>query len=299
MNVMNPYRFVIGFLLSAILTGCSRGAPPVADGTQSKRDPSPQVSPVDAPIAKGPVDFAICYNPDAPIRELEKYDLCIVDSELKTATVRAFLKKAKVLGYLSLGKVHGARPFLKTIEGLKIGLEKDAAFPDSFRVDAADPKWQTFVVHTLIPEMIKTGFNGVFLDDLDDLFRRKLVANAVALIAEIRKVHPKLYLMGNRGLEFLPAYAPSVNAVLLESCFAENGAIRKAGDHAWAMAKLKAGQAANPKLVGFALDYFAKESVATPDATQTALIAAIRKLHATNGLRSCVSTQDLQSMPPK
>ena len=148
----------------------------------------------------------------------------------------------------------------------------------------------------IVPGMKKAGFSGVFLDDLDDIEQRKLVPDMVALIAAIRATHKDLLLMANRGLDSLPLFAAHVDYSLLESCFALGGKLRPPGDPAWAMGKLKAGRAANPNLGGFAVDYYAKNGRPTPEQQQ--LIAAVRALHAENDLRSCVTTQDLQALPP-
>ena len=244
--------------------------------------------------------FVICYSPNAPVKELARYDVIVVDYAFPPAAVAALSKQRKaVLGYLSLGKVHNARPFVRDVRKLKIGLVPDQAFPDSFRVDVADPNWHKLVTQLIVPGMKKTGFSGLFLDDLDDIGARKLQKEGAALIAAIRKAHPRLLLMANRGLEYLPDFAENIDYSLLESCFVLGGKLRPEADSAWALDKLESGKKANPKLIGFAVDYYAQTGVAPLTRTQQELIDSVRALHQKSELRSCVTTEDLQELPPR
>jgi len=256
------------------------------------------------PASAAPKSFVICYNPQAPIAKLKAYDLIVVDSAFPPIAIATLQKQNKnVIGYLSLGKVHKNRPFLADIKKLGIKHNPDAEFADSFQVDVADPRWHKLVTDTIVPKMIRDGFDGVFLDDLDDIGTRKLEKHAVALIAAIRGINPKpkakLILMANRGLEYLPDFAKDVDYSLLESCFALNGKLRPPADPEWATKRLTAGQDANPKLIGCVVDYFAK-TWPNPklSADQDTLVSDIRKLHAERALLSCVTTEDLQTVPP-
>ena len=117
-------------------------------------------------------------------------------------------------------------------------------------------------------------------------------------------MHPEIKIMANRGLEYLAAFASDVDFVLLESCFVLGGKLREPADSAWAMDLLNGGMGVNPRLQGVAIDYIQR---ATPQSTvnnrqplsliQLRLVAKVRELHAKHGLLSCVSTEDLQSVP--
>lgn len=244
--------------------------------------------------------FVICYKPDVSATELARYDLIVVDYAYPPAAVASLTAKKKtVLGYLSLGKVQNQRPFVADMRRLNIGMVQDAAFPDSFRVDVADPNWHKLVINTLIPEMKKAGFSGLFLDDLDDIRVRNLEKHGVKLIHAIRQAHPDLKLMANRGLEYLPDFAASIDYSLLESCYIDCGKLRPKSDPEWAMGKLAAGKQVNPKPLGFAVDYYAKVGGFPLTNEQQDLIATVRVLHKESGLRSCLTTQDLQYLPPQ
>ena len=252
-----------------------------------------------------PKGFVICYNPAVPSRKFASYKTLVVDYAYPPEAVAELRRQGKmVFGYLSLAKVHHQRPFASSVKSLGIEHEQDPEFPGSYRVNAADPKWRELLVQSVVPRMKRLGFNGIFLDDLDDLKERKLEQYGISLMRDIRRANPEMKLMANRGLEYLTSFAPFVDFVLLESCFALDGQLRKTADSEWAMGLLNAGKGINPKLRGAAVDYIQR---AVPQSTvngqyaltpsQSRLVNKIRQLHTTNGLMSCVTTEDLQTVP--
>lgn len=252
---------------------------------------------VSAQEAPQPSKFVICYNPHVPPQQFAPYDLVVVDYAYPPTKVASLRRQGKtVFGYLSLGKVHKQRPFAANVQTLGIACTQDPHFTDSNQVNVADSKWQQLVVQVIVPRMKHIGFNGIFLDDLDDIKTRKLEQHGVSLIQQIRQTNPEVKLMANRGLEYLSDFAAHVDYSLLESCFALNGQIRKPADPAWAMGLLETGKRINPRLQGVAIDYIQKPNRSLTG-TQLQVIARIRELHAKNGLLSCVSTQDLQTVP--
>ena len=252
-----------------------------------------------------PKRFIICYNPEVPAAEFAPYTMLVVDYAYSPDAVAELRRQGKlVFGYLSLAKVHQQRHFASDVQAIGIENERDPQFPGSVRVNAADPKWSELLVQVVVPRIKKLGFNGIFLDDLDDLKKRKLEKYGVALIHEIRQANPEIKLMANRGLEYLADFASHVDFVLLESCFVLDGQLRKPADSEWAMDLLKVGKRINPKLQAVAIDYIPNAAtqstvnnrlVLLP--SQKHLVAQIRDLHAKHGLLSCVSTEDLQSLP--
>ena len=252
-----------------------------------------------------PKSFVICYNPGVPSKDFAPYAMVVVDYAYPSDAVAELRRQGKsVFGYLSIAKVHEERPFASDVKSLGIEQTRDAKFSGTVRVNAADPNWSQLLVQVVVPRMKSLGFNGIFLDDLDDLKERKLERHGVTLIREIRRMNPDMKIMANRGLEYLADFASQVDFVLLESCFVLEGKLRKPADSAWAMGLLRGGMGVNPKLQGVAIDYIQnrafrsnanKGQSLSPD--QLRLVGRIRKLHAKHGLLSCVSTDDLQRVP--
>ena len=255
------------------------------------------------PSADSTKELVICYNPDVPLSHLEPFSLIVVDYSYPPARVKKLRRQGKtVFGYLSLAKVHRERPYAAKVKSLGIEHTEDPVFSDVVKVNAGDSEWRKLVVGSVVPKIKQSGFNGIFLDDLDDLKSRKIERDGVTLIRAIRSEHPEIKLMANRGLEYLVDFASHVDYVLLESCFVAQGRIRKPADPAWAMGLFRAGKQLNPRLQGVAVDYISglqssplRRQLLTP--SQSALIATIRQLHMENDLLSFVSTEDLQSVP--
>lgn len=241
--------------------------------------------------------FIICYNPSVPVQEFEAYDLVVVDFSYPSKSVAHLKRRGKtVFGYLSLGKVQKQRPFLLTIQAMGIGCEQDLQYPDSFRIDVTNSSWQALVLDSIVPKMKKVGFDGIFLDDLDDLKVRKLEERSVALIEKIRASNPELQLMANRGLEYSAKFAASIDYLLLESCFLLDGEKRKAADTNWALKWLAEAKEVNSRLKGVAIDYVSLREQSL-NKSQIQLIRDVRSSHVKNNLISCVSFKDLQSVP--
>lgn len=241
--------------------------------------------------------FIICYNPSVPVQEFEAYDLVVVDFSYPSKSVAHLKRQGKtVFGYLSLGKVQKQRPFFVVLKDLGIGFEQDSQYQDSFQIDVSDSRWQDLVLESIVPKMKKSGFDGIFLDNLDDLKIRNLEDQSVALIKRIRASNPELKLMANRGLEYSARFASSVDYLLLESCFLLNGEKRKASDSDWALQWLAEAKRVNSQLKGVAIDYVSRREQALTR-SQIQLIGEVRSSHLKNGLISCVSFEDLQSVP--
>jgi len=241
--------------------------------------------------------FVICYHPKISSREFAPYDIVVVDYAYPSKSIKKLRQQGKlVFGYLSLGKIQKERPFLSAAQSARIGLQQDIQWPDSFRVDAADRKWHSLVLESIIPEMKAVGFSGIFLDDLDDLKIRNLQDQGVSLIRQIRESNPHLKLMANRGLEYADRFSPFIDYLLLESCFLQSGSKRDSSDSDWALRLFLSAKEENPKLKGVAIDYISEKKIPLT-AAQNRLILETSSLHKQHGLLSCVSFRDLQSVP--
>jgi hypothetical protein len=90
--------------------------------------------------------------------------------------------------------------------------------------DIEDAKWLPLMLDVVVPDAMKLGFDGVFLDTLDSAQRlpgdaSKKQAALVALVQGIRDRYPTKKIVLNRGFDLIPAVAPLINGVLVESVF--------------------------------------------------------------------------------
>lgn len=253
------------------------------------------------PVDPAPRNFAVCYDVRVPSASFQPFDLLVLEYAEPPERIRELREQGKaVLGYLSLGAVDRNRWWYEKLRQAGTLGKPNAGFT-STEIDASQPAWSALVTDEIVPEMLdpkRLGFDGIFFDDLDLLYRNGQASQAAAIMAAVRVKHPEAKLMANRGLEFLPTFAKDVAYVLLESCVTapDKGQLRPASDFAWAIGHFRRGKAANPKLIGCALDYLDSPQPMSAE-ERSVYIRAIRQRHQAEGLLSCVSVSALNIVP--
>lgn len=177
------------------------------------------------PVAEGG-DWVVYYDDKEPARAFFDYDLVVFDSHYHPP-LRPLNERGKtVLGYLSVGEVESLRPWFEEVRGQGLLLEENPHWPGSHFVDVRDPRWRARVVEELVPQLVEQGFDGVFLDTLDNPLHLEerdperfagMTVAAADLVRAIRRHYPYLEIMVNRAYDLLPRIAPSIDRVLGES----------------------------------------------------------------------------------
>jgi hypothetical protein len=116
------------------------------------------------------------------------------------------------------------------------------------------------LLHQIIPDIVSTGFAGLFLDTIEIQDRYpEMRQSVVRLIQSIRKHYPDLLLIGNRGFSILDEIAGSLDAILFEafSSHYTNGQYQtwKNDEWAWTEHMAKLLQTIYGKCTILALDY--------------------------------------------
>jgi polysaccharide biosynthesis protein PelA len=247
--------------------------------------------------AEAPIRWAVYYSDRAGIEELLGYDLLIFDSDTHPPLQPLLTRNKTLLGYLSLGEAEDYRPYFAEVKADGILLDENQNWKGSHLIDLRDERWVRRVVHQIIPGIVQQGFNGLFLDTLDnaiELERRDplkfagMKSAAVALVSAIRAQHPGLKLMVNRGYELLPLLARHVEMVLGESVFATYDFAAKKyrptprDEYLEQIRLLNEARQRRPELMVFTLDYWNPEDA-----------AGIRRIYRTervNGFHPYVAT---------
>ncbi|HEY7578048.1 MAG TPA: endo alpha-1,4 polygalactosaminidase [Acetobacteraceae bacterium] len=255
--------------------------------------------------AHGHPRFMINYGADVG-SEAGNYDVAVLDADVPAAAIAKRRAGAIMLGYLSLGEVHGRRDYVAELQANGSLLLPNPNWPDARFIDLRDRRWHTMVIERLVPAILAKGFNGVFFDTLDDaefLERQSPVrfagmVNAAAdLLRAVRQRFPGVPLMVNRGYAVLPHAAGTFDMLLGESVFAtydpSSGAYKKStdADYQWQVDRMRDAQRRDPKLRLFSLDYW------NPDDPRG--IARIYALERTNGFIPYVGTRDLTQVVPE
>lgn len=248
--------------------------------------------------------WAVSYAADTPLEALAPFKLLILDSG-NHPPLEPLASRGKILlGYLSLGEVEAQRPYFKWLEQAGIVLQENPNWPGARHIDIRDPRWTAMVVEELVPDIIRQGFHGVFLDTLDsslfledeaDPKRFKGMTEAAArLVRTIRRHYPQIPIMVNRGFALLPLIEAQINMVMAESLRSDYDFETKTyrmtseSDYSQILAMIRASQARRPGLEVMALDYWQPDDSAT-----------IRKLYATerdNGFLPYVATVTLDKV---
>lgn len=251
-------------------------------------------------------NYVVYYSDKAGFKELESYDLLVFDSQVHPP-LRSLMDRGKILlGYISLGEVEKHRSYYEAVKKQGILGQENIYWKGSYYVDLRDPKWAKRVLEDLIPAILQQGFDGLFLDTLDnpgDMERKdpakfKGMVNAAAhLVKGIRKNYPSIKIMMNRGYELLPQVAEVIDFEMGESLYSDyNFKTKKYGfvaksDYVLQMKWLKDAKKKNPNLQIVSLDYW--------DPKDKAEISQIYEVERKNGFIPYVATVDLDVIVPE
>ena len=225
----------------------------------------------------------VCYYADsAPLSALTKFDLLVFDSDNHPAIAPLKERGKTVIGYISIGEVSNTRSYFNDVKAQNLTLQENKSWPGSFFIDVRNPLWTRRVIEELIPKILRKGFDGVFLDTIDNSpYLEQLDARQyrgmgeamVTLIKTIRRNYPNIKIIANRGFDILQRFEDDIDMVLGESM--EQEQVRLLQD-------LKRRR---PKVTILSLDYI-------DPANRNAVIQAYRRQRA-NGFSPYVSTREL------
>lgn len=266
----------------------------------------PHAGRAEGPKAEGEVRWTVYYTDKEPPQAFEPYQLVVLDSD-KHPPLRPLRDRGKtLLGYISLGEVENHRPWFETVKSWGILSEENPNWPGSFYVDVRDKRWVKLVVEELVPAILHRGFDGVFLDTLDNpphLERtdpqrwRGMTDAAARLVNAIRRHYPSIRIMQNRSYEILPQTAPALDYALGESVYttwdfqAGKARLQPDADHRFQVEALHAAKRLNPRLGLMSLDYW--------DPADEEGVRKIYAIERANGFSPHVSVVELDRIVPE
>jgi len=150
--------------------------------------------------------YAICYDAKPPVSKLLEFEAVVLDPKVSVDIKKLRKKGVSVFSYLSVGEINKATKEYKLFLDKKIMAGENPDWKGSFYVDVSSPEWRAHILETAIPEIVKKGFNGLFLDTLDSPSRLtasdpkkypKMNQYLCELIKDIRVKFPKLEIIAN------------------------------------------------------------------------------------------------------
>ena len=217
------------------------------------------------------VPWAVYYADRAAPQEYAPFSLLVLDSDHHPLLAPLARDGKTLLGYLSLGEVESQRPYFAAVQREGILLQENENWKGSFFVDLRDPRWSARVLDHLVPQILRAGFAGVFLDTLDNAGHLErtdpktyggMTVAAADLVGAIRRRYPGIKIMMNRGYELLPRVETNIDYELGESVFAGYDFRAKRYDYVpraqyqQQVQLLQAAQRRQKALEVFSLDYW-------------------------------------------
>jgi len=247
-----------------------------------------------------PIHWAAYYAADGPVAPLAAFDLLVFDGDRHPPLSPLVDRGKTVIGYLSVGEVENTRAHFADVKNEGILLHENENWKGSYLVDVRDPRWSKRIVEQLVPEMLRRGFHGIFLDTVDnaphlertDPRRFRGMTDAMAnLIRTIRLHYPQTKLIMNRGFEILPQVEQHIDMVLAESIFADYDFATRTyklvpqNQYQGLVKVLQTAKQRRPQLTVLTLDYW------NPD--DAAGITRIYSAQRANGFHPYVATVEL------
>jgi uncharacterized protein (TIGR01370 family) len=221
------------------------------------------------PTTQHSIRWLAFYGMNADESILGTYDLVVLDPGYQGSIDLIGRTGTKVCGYLSLGEIRTADPFMEILDPAAL-LPENPDWPGTRRVDIRHPSWRSLVLER-IPSLEAQAFTGLMLDTLDtppylellDPVRyRGMREAAVELVNCIRARWPEMMLIMNRGYALLPDVVQNIDAVIAESLLTSSD--QQTGKFVWAdssqvelqLALLYPATCRRPPLPILSLDYW-------------------------------------------
>jgi uncharacterized protein (TIGR01370 family) len=215
--------------------------------------------------------WGIDYGPRTDPELARSYDLLVLEPDHPRPIAPLRGPASRLLGYVSMGEVEHSRQFAPRLQRAGALRSPNPNWPDARYVDLRHPLWKSLLLDRIIPRVLNKGFDGIFLDTMDnaEAMERQdpkgnagMVAAGVRLIGAIRQRFPQCQIMLNRGYALLPDVATRIDFVLGEAMASRWNFARKSyelvseSDWTWQATRLRAAKRINPSLVLTTLDYW-------------------------------------------
>jgi len=164
--------------------------------------------------------FLICYGRLNPL-EVKGYDVLILEPEHYTESEILILRNNNniVAGYISLTEVNNNSKHFDLLSDYIFG--KNSTWNSSY-IDIKKESAQE-ILQNLTDDIIDKGFNGLFMDNLDNVSQWGPLKDAekslVSIISAIKNNSNDIYLIQNSGFFLNDSLERITDAILVESLF--------------------------------------------------------------------------------
>lgn len=250
-----------------------------------------------------PERLTVFYGADAAPEQFARASTAVLDSDRHPPLGALRARGVQLFGYISLGEAEPGRA-LEPPPAVLLGPNPD--WPGARYVDLRHPQWRAHILDRAVPRILAQGFDGLFLDTLDDagtleyadpVRNRSMVAAAADLVRAIHARYPEAKLMLNRAYDVAALVPDALDAILAESLTTtydfktRRYHRRPKPDRDWGLARVAEVRRLNPRLRRFSLDYW--------QPTDAAGVARLYRQDRNDGFVPYVATIELQQIVPE
>lgn len=195
--------------------------------------------------------IAFYYGHNPPMDELHTFDVAVVNDAPDINPQMYNDANSSLFAYVSIGELLPEQVKNHMVPSKWI-LGKNTAWKTAV-TDLANPDFQHWLIAEQIEPLWKKGYRGFFFDTLDSYFAatkdpikiKAEQAGLVSIIKAIKKQHPTVKIITNRGFEVIPSVKNDIYAVAAESLYqrwnqaAHRYEVVPPNDRAWLLNQFK------------------------------------------------------------
>src|SRR5205807_1040043 len=168
------------------------------------------------------------YSDKEPPSAFLPFSTLILDSRYHPPLAPLAAAGKQLIGYISIGEASPDYPYFDELRSEGLLLRPNANWPGNYSIDIRDQRWRARLCDELVPQILRRGFHGLFLDTLDSVLYLEeqnprqfagMSKAATDLIRMLRRRYPALPIVLNRGYSILTDVADQIDIVLGESVY--------------------------------------------------------------------------------
>ncbi len=162
--------------------------------------------------------YAVVYYANRALDQLAKFNMVVLDPANYDSSDIAKLKSMGCIpiAYLNIGEVETYRGYFSLID-TSIMLSPDPNWRERYYVDLSSPRWSSIVINERIPDVMRKGFCGVFLDFAGALQEYpEMDSSAALLIRQVRREIGNADIIADGSLPILDKIGNYIDGIAVE-----------------------------------------------------------------------------------
>ena len=155
-------------------------------------------------------EYGVFLSFEGKLDKLADYHTIVIDAQyFKKEEIEAFKGRGhKVLSYINVGSLENFRSYYKRFKALKIARYEN--WDEEIWINVADSKWQEFMIGEMLPNLVRKGIDGFFVDNCD-VYYVSPTSDIMTGLTNIMKALKQtgLQVVINGGDMYLDAYCKS------------------------------------------------------------------------------------------